>query len=185
MSDEFSLSLLKLPFALAIVIALILLVGYLLRRYGPFSGSIPKRRHGQRRLSIQETLIVDGKHRLLLVRRDDKDHLILVGGPNDLLIESDITPPPSTDEGAPGQGHGQRHGKSPGQASTGSEPRETHSPRASSAPFSALSPRPKDGPADDRRSDDLRAAPHFASGTSRHSLHSDSNGDQDRHEPRL
>ena len=31
-----------------------------------------------------------GERRLVLVRRDDVEHLILIGGPNDLVIEADI-----------------------------------------------------------------------------------------------
>jgi flagellar protein FliO/FliZ len=44
----------------------------------------------QKRLSLVESTSVDSKHRLLLVRRDDVEHLILTGGPIDLVVETGI-----------------------------------------------------------------------------------------------
>lgn len=46
-----------------------------------------------RRLGLVETANVDGKHKLLLIRRDDVEHLIMTGGPVDVLIETGIKPP--------------------------------------------------------------------------------------------
>jgi flagellar protein FliO/FliZ len=45
-----------------------------------------------RRLSILEVAPVDAKRRLVLVRRDNREHLLLVGPAGDLLIESAIEP---------------------------------------------------------------------------------------------
>lgn len=44
----------------------------------------------QRRLKIVESLPVDHRHRLLLIRCDAREHLIMVGHQADLLIEKDI-----------------------------------------------------------------------------------------------
>lgn len=41
------------------------------------------------RLAITDAAEV-GERRLVLLRRDDVEHLILIGGPNDLVIETDI-----------------------------------------------------------------------------------------------
>jgi flagellar protein FliO/FliZ len=43
-----------------------------------------------RRIDIVEQAMVDGKRRLLLVRRDDVEHLVMTGGPVDLVIETGI-----------------------------------------------------------------------------------------------
>jgi flagellar protein FliO/FliZ len=43
-----------------------------------------------KRLGVVETATVDAKRRLLLVRRDDVEHLIIVGGPIDLVVETGI-----------------------------------------------------------------------------------------------
>ena len=46
-------------------------------------------RPGQR-IGIVETAQVDGSRRLVLVRRDDVEHLLLLGGDGDLVIENGI-----------------------------------------------------------------------------------------------
>jgi len=45
-----------------------------------------------RRLGFIERAHLDGGRKLLLVRRDDVEHLILVGGPIDLVVETGIKP---------------------------------------------------------------------------------------------
>ena len=49
-------------------------------------------RRGQR-LGIIEYHELDKTRRLVLVRRDDVEHLIMIGGPQDVVIESGITVP--------------------------------------------------------------------------------------------
>jgi flagellar protein FliO/FliZ len=44
----------------------------------------------ERRLGVVETASVDAKRKLVLVRRDDVEHLLIVGGPVDLVIETGI-----------------------------------------------------------------------------------------------
>ena len=48
----------------------------------------------QRRLGIVESTSIDGRRRLLLVRRDNVEHLIMTGGPVDVLVETGIPIPP-------------------------------------------------------------------------------------------
>jgi hypothetical protein len=43
-----------------------------------------------KRLAVVEHANVDGRRRLVLVRRDNVEHLIMTGGPVDVLIESGI-----------------------------------------------------------------------------------------------
>jgi flagellar protein FliO/FliZ len=43
-----------------------------------------------RRLGFIERAYLDGGRKLLLVRRDDVEHLILIGGPIDLVVETGI-----------------------------------------------------------------------------------------------
>jgi hypothetical protein len=47
-------------------------------------------RRGQR-LGVSEYYELDKTRRLVLVRRDNVEHLILIGGPEDLMVESGIT----------------------------------------------------------------------------------------------
>ena len=77
---------LRFVFALAFVIALILILAVLAKRYGLGYRTISKRTM-KRRLSISEIMPLDGKRKLVLVRRDDQEHLLLIGGMNDLVVE--------------------------------------------------------------------------------------------------
>ena len=47
----------------------------------------PKQR---RRLGVVESTAINGRRRLLLVRRDNVEHLIMIGGPVDMLVENNI-----------------------------------------------------------------------------------------------
>src|SRR5262245_58823782 len=82
--------------ALGIVLVLIMLAVWALklltRRTSP---GIARGRN--RRLSVVDQVQVDARRQLLIIRRDDVEHLILTGGPQDLLVESGIPveqPPP-------------------------------------------------------------------------------------------
>lgn len=44
----------------------------------------------EKRLGVVETANVDGRRKLLLIRRDDVEHLIMTGGPVDMVIETGI-----------------------------------------------------------------------------------------------
>jgi flagellar protein FliO/FliZ len=79
---------LNILFALGIVVVLIVIVVWLLRAlFGATSGVTRGR---NRRLAVVDTLALDPKRQLLIVRRDDVEHLVLVGGPQDLVIETGI-----------------------------------------------------------------------------------------------
>ena len=43
-----------------------------------------------RRLDVVEHASIDGRRRLVLIRRDDVEHLIMTGGPVDVVIETNI-----------------------------------------------------------------------------------------------
>ena len=44
----------------------------------------------ERRLAVVEHASVDGRRRLILIRRDGVEHLIMTGGPVDVVIETGI-----------------------------------------------------------------------------------------------
>ena len=67
----------------------------IMRHYG-LGGAIRfgrKKRAGRRRVEIVDVAPVDARRRLILVRRDDVEHLILLGAHEDILVESNITLP--------------------------------------------------------------------------------------------
>lgn len=45
------------------------------------------------RLAVVDHANVDGRRRLVLIRRDDTEHLIMTGGPVDVVIETNIAAP--------------------------------------------------------------------------------------------
>lgn len=73
--------------ALVFVLALLGLLFLVLRRFG-FGGAMPRNRGQRRRLALVEVLPIDAKRRLVLLRRDGQEHLILLGPDKDLLVES-------------------------------------------------------------------------------------------------
>lgn len=85
---DFLYALLALVFVLGLVGAMAVTA----RRFG-FGYRTPGR-GGRRRLSIVEAMPVDAKRRLVLLRRDATEHLVLLGTGSELLIESGIAPPP-------------------------------------------------------------------------------------------
>jgi hypothetical protein len=54
------------------------------------SGGTGFMRPREKRLGVVEAATVDQKRKLLLVRRDDVEHLVMIGGPIDMLIETGI-----------------------------------------------------------------------------------------------
>jgi flagellar protein FliO/FliZ len=77
-------------FALIFVVALIVLIATLARRFGlGYSGG--SKSGGERRLNISEVLTLSPKHRLVLIKRDDTEHLLLLGANTDLVVEGNIT----------------------------------------------------------------------------------------------
>lgn len=75
-----------------VILALIVLVYWLVRRYS--IGGLGRIGRGRvPRLAIVDAMAVDGRRRLILVRRDNVEHLILVGGPSDVVVEGAIQRP--------------------------------------------------------------------------------------------
>ncbi|WP_224702859.1 flagellar biosynthetic protein FliO [Devosia aquimaris] len=75
-------------FALGIVLVLIVLGVWLLKLL--FNASAKVSRGRNRRLAIVDSMSIDPKRQLLIIRRDDVEHLILTGGPQDVVIETGI-----------------------------------------------------------------------------------------------
>jgi flagellar protein FliO/FliZ len=71
--------------ALAGVLALVLLAGRAARRFG-LAGAAGRAGSPGRRLALVETLALDPRRRLLLIRCDGREVLVLTGGPQDLLL---------------------------------------------------------------------------------------------------
>lgn len=79
--------------ALLFVLALIAFATWLAKRFG-MGGRVNAVRRADRRLEIVEALTVDAKHRAVLMRRDDIEHLVLLGPATDIVIETGIQASP-------------------------------------------------------------------------------------------
>ncbi|RED52470.1 FliO/MopB family protein [Aestuariispira insulae] len=98
--------------ALILVIGLIGICAVILRKYGLRLAG-PQARGGKRRLSVEEILPVDARHRLVLVRQDDQEHLILIGAGNSQLIHSGIKVAQSQESDDPAEKPRQDHPEKP------------------------------------------------------------------------
>ena len=78
----------RVIFALLIVIGLIGLGAAAAQRYQNTAARL--NRLSSRRLKIIETLYLDPKRRVLIIRRDDREHVVLLGPQTEAIIETDI-----------------------------------------------------------------------------------------------
>jgi flagellar protein FliO/FliZ len=78
-------------FAFILVLGLIGITALIIRRFG--AGAMPSSGGGrgrQPRLAVLDSAVVDAKRRLILIRRDNSEHLLLIGGPSDVVVETNI-----------------------------------------------------------------------------------------------
>jgi flagellar biogenesis protein FliO len=75
--------------AFLVVLALIGVTAWVVRRFG--SNRLGGNSRGrQPRLAVIDAATVDGRRRLVLIRRDNVEHLLMIGGPTDVVVEPNI-----------------------------------------------------------------------------------------------
>jgi flagellar protein FliO/FliZ len=77
-------------FAFVAVLALIGLAAWLVRRFAGNRLGTNTNRGRMPRLAVIDAAAVDGRRRLVLVRRDNIEHLLMIGGPTDIVVEPNI-----------------------------------------------------------------------------------------------
>jgi flagellar protein FliO/FliZ len=77
-------------FAFLIVLGLIGVFVWIVRRFGGERLGATTARGRQPRLAVIDAAAVDGRRRLILIRRDNVEHLLMIGGPTDVVIEPNI-----------------------------------------------------------------------------------------------
>lgn len=77
----------KFAGALLFVLALMGGLALVMRR---FSGSAPVTLPHRRRLKVVESLVLDSRRRAVLLRRDDREHLVILGAGAEVVVESGI-----------------------------------------------------------------------------------------------
>jgi hypothetical protein len=74
--------------ALALLLVVLLLIKIV--RNLTFGTFVAGGRQRKARLAVMDAAAVDSHRRLVLVRRDDVEHLLLIGGPTDVVVEQNI-----------------------------------------------------------------------------------------------
>jgi flagellar protein FliO/FliZ len=85
---EVLLRVLVVAFVAAAIVAVAVIVRKMMQGPGLTGLLAPKK--SQRRLDVVEQTVIDAKRRLVLIRRDNVEHLVMTGGPVDIVIESGI-----------------------------------------------------------------------------------------------
>src|SRR5215470_16114692 len=85
----------EMPLAVRFFVAFLIVLGvigaiwWIVRRFG--SGRLGASTRGrQPRLAVIDYASVDNRRRLILVRRDNIEHLLMIGGPSDIVVEPNI-----------------------------------------------------------------------------------------------
>jgi flagellar protein FliO/FliZ len=76
--------------AFVAVLALIGVAAWLVRRFASNRLGTNTNRGRMPRLAVIDAAAVDGRRRLVLVRRDNIEHLLMIGGPTDIVVEANI-----------------------------------------------------------------------------------------------
>ncbi|MET4274859.1 MULTISPECIES: flagellar biosynthetic protein FliO [unclassified Bradyrhizobium] len=76
--------------AFIVVLALIGVAAWLVRRFATSRLGANTQRGRMPRLAVIDAAAVDGRRRLVLVRRDNVEHLLMIGGPTDIVVEPNI-----------------------------------------------------------------------------------------------
>ena len=92
---------LKMLFAFIVVFGLLALALWLVRRFSGERAGNPAARGRQPRLAVIDAASVDARRRLVLIRRDNVEHLLIIGGPTDVVIEQNIMRAAATTREAP------------------------------------------------------------------------------------
>ena len=80
----------QMGFLAACGIAALVVLAILYRLVFAHRLRVPGGRTRQPRLGLVDAFSLDGQRQLVLVRRDNVEHLVMIGGPNDVLVESQI-----------------------------------------------------------------------------------------------
>jgi flagellar protein FliO/FliZ len=86
----------KFAAALILVLAMMAGLGMIMRRFASSHAFAASER---KRLRIVESLPIDGRRRAVLIRRDDREHLIILGANGETVVETGIESKQDTEDG--------------------------------------------------------------------------------------
>ena len=88
------ISWLRVLLAFSVVSGLLGLLAYGLKYISEHQIRVPGLKVATRRLAVVESLAVDPRRRLVIVRRDGVEHLLLLGVNQDIVVEANLPVPP-------------------------------------------------------------------------------------------
>lgn len=80
----------RMLLSLGLVLALLGALTWALKKYGKQLGLPMAVKQGKSRTQLLDVTALDARHRLVLVRRDDVEHLLLLGGASPVVVETGI-----------------------------------------------------------------------------------------------
>jgi flagellar protein FliO/FliZ len=93
-ADAETVSWLQIVLAFAVVAALLALFGFVLKYFKMRGFTMPGVSAAARRLQIVESLLIDPRRRLVIVRCDGTEHLLLLGINEDVVVEANLAKTP-------------------------------------------------------------------------------------------
>nr|WP_224741756.1 flagellar biosynthetic protein FliO [Bradyrhizobium sp. 2S1]MCK7671640.1 flagellar biosynthetic protein FliO [Bradyrhizobium sp. 2S1] len=90
MAGDSNMQVVTFVLAFVVVLALIGVTAWLVRRFAGNRLGANANRGRMPRLAVIDAAAVDGRRRLVLVRRDNIEHLLMIGGPTDIVVEPNI-----------------------------------------------------------------------------------------------
>jgi flagellar protein FliO/FliZ len=92
MTDPADFSWLRVIFAFSVVCALMAALGGALKYISARGFMLPTKEGRARRLKVVESLALDAKRRCVIVRCDEREHLLLLGEKIDSVVETNLPP---------------------------------------------------------------------------------------------
>ena len=96
MTDVPDISWLRLLLAFSTVLGLMAALGFALKYIGTRGLTLPGQALRARRMKIVETLPLDARRRFVIVRCDDREHLLLLSAQGDIVVATNLPPSDKT-----------------------------------------------------------------------------------------
>ena len=98
MTDPADFSWLRLGFACSVVLALMAAFAFALKYVAAKGLRLPLAAREDKRLRLVETLMLDTKRRVAIIRCDACEHLLLLGDQGDIVVQANLPPAPPAAE---------------------------------------------------------------------------------------
>lgn len=88
---------LRFVIALIFVLGLIWALALMVRRFGPGVAQSAMGKGYKKRLKLMEVMPLDARRRVVIFRRDNVEHTVILGANSETLVETNTAPPDEID----------------------------------------------------------------------------------------